>query len=468
VAGRRGTQPTWKGTKGYVGGTDDPTGLTHLGARYYDPALGRFLSLDPIIAHGDSQQMHGYAYANNSPIIFSDPTGLFTACTPDGYNFCPGYDVRDQPVAKTTVSTKYKVFAFLRGLRDGGNRYGPDAAKATRVFFQDPKAAVKGIFQQLDFWAYHYDDQFFNSEIAIFCVTTGGCQVFEDWHAGYYYEAGYGSAQLAGDAAFAAAGIALTGGTGALIGGATKAPRLLNIACSFTEDTEVLLADGSTVTMGEIAVGDLVWATDPETGHEGPRPVLAVWTHQDTVFDLELDGGATITTTEDHPFWNHTDRQWQRADTLNPDDYLLAPDGTTITVTALHWHTTRTETAYNLTIANIHTYYVLADQTALLVHNTCGAGSPEIPTGSRGNKLHTNTPNAPAVINGRSYSGHALDRMQQQGIMPSVVEEATLRTGVPGKVPGTTSYYDNSNDLTVITDTSTGRVITVDYGLIKQ
>jgi RHS repeat-associated protein len=102
----RGTQPSsWAGDKGYVGGTTDPTGLTHLGTRYYDPTLGRFTTLDPIIAHSDTQQMHGYTYANNNPILYSDPTGLFASCTPDGYNFCPGYDVRDQPVAKSTIPT---------------------------------------------------------------------------------------------------------------------------------------------------------------------------------------------------------------------------------------------------------------------------------------------------------------------------------------------------------------------------
>jgi RHS repeat-associated protein len=72
----RGTQPTWAGSKGYVGGTVDPTGLTHLGARSYDPTLGRFLSVDPIMAVGDTQQMHGYTYANNSPITWADPTGM--------------------------------------------------------------------------------------------------------------------------------------------------------------------------------------------------------------------------------------------------------------------------------------------------------------------------------------------------------------------------------------------------------
>lgn len=75
----RGAPPgSWPDDKGFVGGTvDDTTGLIHLGAREYDPATGRFLSVDPLIDHYDPQQMHGYAYANNSPITFTDPDGEF-------------------------------------------------------------------------------------------------------------------------------------------------------------------------------------------------------------------------------------------------------------------------------------------------------------------------------------------------------------------------------------------------------
>ncbi len=66
----RGSAGTWPATldKGFVGGTNDHTGLTHLGAREYDPAIGRFISVDPVIDTADPQQMHGYAYANNNPI----------------------------------------------------------------------------------------------------------------------------------------------------------------------------------------------------------------------------------------------------------------------------------------------------------------------------------------------------------------------------------------------------------------
>ncbi|GAA3743651.1 RHS repeat domain-containing protein [Micromonospora maritima] len=73
----RGSAPTaWAGDRGFVGGTIDPTGLTHLGAREYDPSTGRFISVDPIIDTSDPQQMHGYAYGNNAPPSFSDPSGL--------------------------------------------------------------------------------------------------------------------------------------------------------------------------------------------------------------------------------------------------------------------------------------------------------------------------------------------------------------------------------------------------------
>jgi RHS repeat-associated protein len=74
---RNGTG-TWPSTmdKGFVGGTDDNTGLTHLGAREYDPATGRFISRDMVVDTTEPQQMNGYAYADNAPVTMSDPTGL--------------------------------------------------------------------------------------------------------------------------------------------------------------------------------------------------------------------------------------------------------------------------------------------------------------------------------------------------------------------------------------------------------
>ncbi|MBC9004942.1 RHS repeat domain-containing protein, partial [Micromonospora aurantiaca (nom. illeg.)] len=87
----RGPQPAgWPGEKGFVGGTQDPNGLTHLGAREYDAVAGRFISADPIVDAADPQQWNGYAYGNNAPTTTSDPTGLI----PDDCKYfdCYGYD----------------------------------------------------------------------------------------------------------------------------------------------------------------------------------------------------------------------------------------------------------------------------------------------------------------------------------------------------------------------------------------
>ncbi|MFJ5921885.1 RHS repeat-associated core domain-containing protein, partial [Kitasatospora sp. NPDC092948] len=72
----RGTAPTtWAGTRGFVGGTTEPTGLTHLGARDYDPTTGRFISVDPLLTATDPQSLAGYTYGDNNPLTLSDPTG---------------------------------------------------------------------------------------------------------------------------------------------------------------------------------------------------------------------------------------------------------------------------------------------------------------------------------------------------------------------------------------------------------
>jgi RHS repeat-associated protein len=79
----RGSQQTWPaGQEHFVRGiNDDTVGLIHIGARSYDPTTGRFISADPITNHTDSQQIHGYSYANNNPIGMSDPTGLYPGPT---------------------------------------------------------------------------------------------------------------------------------------------------------------------------------------------------------------------------------------------------------------------------------------------------------------------------------------------------------------------------------------------------
>ncbi|MGA5344612.1 ricin-type beta-trefoil lectin domain protein [Streptomyces griseoincarnatus] len=67
---------------GFLGATrDDSSGYQPLGARLYDPVVGRFLSADPVLDLNDLLQSNGYAYAHNNPVTMSDPTGLAISLT---------------------------------------------------------------------------------------------------------------------------------------------------------------------------------------------------------------------------------------------------------------------------------------------------------------------------------------------------------------------------------------------------
>ena len=62
---------------GYTGHVNDPdTGLVYMQARYYDPGVGRFLSVDPVqIVPSDIFNFNSYDYTNNNPVINVDPDG---------------------------------------------------------------------------------------------------------------------------------------------------------------------------------------------------------------------------------------------------------------------------------------------------------------------------------------------------------------------------------------------------------
>ena len=86
---------------GYTGHVmDGGTGLTYMQQRYYDPDVGRFLSVDPVAV--DTQ--HGangnrYQYAANNPYRMVDP---------DGRNAESFLRPRDNPV-KPDIDVKIKV-----------------------------------------------------------------------------------------------------------------------------------------------------------------------------------------------------------------------------------------------------------------------------------------------------------------------------------------------------------------------
>ncbi len=61
---------------------DEETGLYYYGARYYDPAIGRFVSADSMVpSPGNPQNLNRYTYCLNNPLIYTDPTGHFKFST---------------------------------------------------------------------------------------------------------------------------------------------------------------------------------------------------------------------------------------------------------------------------------------------------------------------------------------------------------------------------------------------------
>ncbi|BAL88206.1 hypothetical protein AMIS_29860 [Actinoplanes missouriensis 431] len=143
---------------------------------------------------------------------------------------------------------------------------------------------------------------------------------------------------------------------------------------SFVAGTPVLLADGTTKAIEDVRAGDRVLSTDPATGVTDAQTVtdLITGTGTKNLVELTVDTGdttATVTATDDHPFWVADLDQWRNADELTAGQWLRTSAGTWVQVTAVQ-HSTRWTTVHNLTVTTHHTYYVLAGDTSLLTHNT--------------------------------------------------------------------------------------------------
>ncbi|MDH6125525.1 polymorphic toxin-type HINT domain-containing protein [Kitasatospora sp. GP82] len=455
----RGTQPdasTWAGDKGFVGGTkDDVTGLTNLGAREYDPAHGRFLNPDPLLAEFDPQQWNGYAYSDNSPVDKADPSGLAWMCMDTcGARDRPRDGTPLSPVAQAEVDNaqiahdQSVATTGSNGSGHGGNGGSGGHSKSKCGGFggwlkckaQSAAHAVVKVVREHPVIAAMVVTAVVVGGAACIIMTTGAC-------AGMLVAAGeaaLGGAEVGGVAGAitgAAVSVSVEGGValgGAAlatlgVGGAVAAQTAQSAeqsaggvsaraaqptakeatetskgarpssegesSCnSFPVGTQVKLADGTTKPIDRIQLGDEVTATDPQTGVTAPRAVTAtIVTPNDEEFtDLTLSTAGprappaeqqAITSTAHHPYWDITTQRWTNAADLKPGDHLRGQDGTTIEVVAARPYHTDPHTAYNLTVADLHTYYVLAGATPVLVHN-CGPTGDEAAQEAQETLLH--------------------------------------------------------------------------------
>ncbi|XVU28290.1 polymorphic toxin-type HINT domain-containing protein [Actinoplanes sp. CA-054009] len=444
----RGVNPDWPNNKGFVGGDNDPTGLTRLGARDYDPALGRFISVDPVLDLADPQQINGYAYANNNPTTFNDPDGLrvegsVPGCNPGNGGSCNGYvgpevipqsEKHHNPPAPAPTPTR------------GGNRDHDDSPSYYNASSSNSGGggghSGKNPPKKKPWWDRATDWVADNANtlagaaagigtfVACEAVTAGagtlGCMALSgavgnlvtsglngDIHSATDFIDAAATGAIGGILAvpLAAADLATQAGAigqdikegdtagalghgalaaldvAAVVGGVkgikSKAKATESSAaaersaastkCSFAAATPVLLANGATKPIGEIEVGDKVVATDPMTGETANEPVEVLFDNVDyDLADLTLmlaDGKTSVLkTTANHPFWDVSVGAWIDAGRLIPGHRLLSASRQEVIVKSARLYT-GPEHRLNLTVADMHTYYVLAGGASVLVHN---------------------------------------------------------------------------------------------------
>lgn len=409
----RGTPPSsWAGTKGFVGGTQDSqTGLTHLGAREYDPDTGRFISVDPLLNNTESQSLNGYTYSDSNPLTLSDPTGL----DPAGYhNTCEGdlsscTEEQCKGVNGVPCGSSAKVTVGSTGGSGGSGGFTVGATTDDKPTFdgvpvpnhvQLTSMVGPGDYaQQLHRWASlkcggsgapaSEDAQFCNHAAETGLLGKNENDPF-GVIAGYHCatsgtDCGEALLDIVLDAAtWGVAKVAEKVGAKALAAGAVedstigRAAECLN---SFSADTRVLLADGSTKAIQDIQVGDKVSAADPETGRaKGARRVDATLINHDkdlVALEVQGEGGSasTIRTTSKHPFWDATTKSWAEAGRLSPGHALTTDKGRLVKLLAVTAVPGAAD-MHNLTIDGLHTYYVLAGGAAVLVHNSVCTSVP--------------------------------------------------------------------------------------------
>ncbi len=415
----RGTQPSgWQGTRGFVGGTIDTAlgGLTQLGAREYDPNTGRFLSVDPVFDDSDPQSWNGYAYADNDPTTKSDPSGShIPTCQTRGECGAPSslddtrksdpspppprhhcgwtcsvgnfWDKHKAVIVNVTVTIV--VTAGCEVATGGAGSVGCLVVGGMAGNYAGYMASTPGDQQSLG---------------GIMTATAvGALQGAASWGLGKAAGALLGKigttvggrvaaklATKAGSKAENALAKAATGGEDAAEAGAGRAaakaaphespnepvdaPSGGGGCNSFVPGTQVLMAGGKTKKIEDVKVGDKVIATDPATGKTRLEPVIASFggtTYKklvQIVVSADDHKVGVITATEHHKFWDQTTRTWTRADQLTSGVKLRTINGKSARVITINFHRGH-PVVRDLTVARLHTFYVAAGTTPVLVHN---------------------------------------------------------------------------------------------------
>lgn len=153
-----------------------------------------------------------------------------------------------------------------------------------------------------------------------------------------------------------------------------KAAQRLKGSCCFVAGTLVETEKGLRA-IEYIEIGDKVWARDEKTGRTALKPVTdLIRRHERVIWELVLTGpdgeSERFETTDDHPWWI-AGQGWKKTEEINPGMAVITRNGRGMVIESVV-ETDRTDSTYNLTVAEFETYFV--GEQRVLVHN-CPTGS---------------------------------------------------------------------------------------------
>ncbi|MCG8420787.1 MAG: hypothetical protein MJE77_22935, partial [Proteobacteria bacterium] len=401
------------GHRGFTGHEhDQDLGLVNMRGRMYDPAIGRFLSIDPILhTPFASQGTNAYSYVYNNPLSFRDPSGLspdnvqhfdFSDCPmvihigPDGKDTGGDAPCPSKPSSSGSGGNGNSTSAS-QGTTGSGNQSRPGSAETTA---HQPGAAGTGDGHPGGGHPSTAPGRPGGSPHGVSYGKAGGAEevplvaglgllntALGRWLSSFRVKASTkaaldGASLLAsvftGVTSFVAdlAKKAVRAGTKAL-GGAFRRFRRPGVArrgLCFVAGTQVLMADGTTKAIEKVDAGEFVLADDPSDESAAmPVEVAALLrSTTDRIIHVAVDDGdgipdGTFETTGRHPFWTENEG-WIHAEFLEVGDRLADHDGSIVHIVAVWGESRETET-FNLSVDEPHTYFVVTNGVSVLVHN---------------------------------------------------------------------------------------------------
>jgi YD repeat-containing protein len=231
---------------------------------------------------------------------------------------------------------------------------------------------------------------------------------------------------------------------------------------SFTAGTKVLLASGKTAPISKIVSGDMVKATDVQSGRTSAEVVTALLVHRDADrYDLLVrtaSGTAVIQTTSSHLFWDPYLDQFIPADHLKKGERLKTPNGAIATADGGSVPADHDGWMWDLTVPgnNDHDFYVAVTATAVLVHNC-----------TEGEEIANNIANHATERAQAGDGTHFVNGVSPQEL-PGYVHQV-----LDGEVPGVETrylssgrvgYWDPAKQAVIIEDGDGGTVLSPKEG----